>query len=273
MHVDVAVAGARLDGRHLRVLHAGPDEPRPAARDEDVHEADGPEELGGLRVLRVVVDVGDGVAGQPLAKKRLAAERGDGGARARSGGTALEQARVARAQAERERVGRHVGPRLVDHGHDAQGNRDLLDAQAVRVHVPADHPPERVGLGRHVLHRGGDGAHAGLVEHEAVEEPLAHAGGAGGGHVGLIRLDDLRRIGAQEGRRPTDGGRTGRRRRRCDLGCRRMGQTGLLERFSHTDDLQPRGAGRAPAREIPRRRAARRGEPRAAPRPRRGSGR
>ena len=237
MHVDVAVAGAGLDGGDLRVLHAGADEPGAAARDEDVDEADGPEELGGARVPGVVGHIRNRRGGKARADAGLAAQRGYGEAGVVGRAAALEQARIARAKAQREGVGGHVRARLVDHGDDAEGYRHLLDAQAVRVHVAADDAPERVRLRRDLIHGGGDRANAPLVEHEPIEEPIAHARLAGPRHIAGVGDDDVARAVAQQPGGSADGSRARLRGGGGDVGGGVVGRPGQFKRKSHGNPL------------------------------------
>ncbi len=64
MHVDVAVSGAGLYDGNARALHAGANQRRAASRDEHVHEARRVQQLRGLRVLGVVVNVLERVGGK-----------------------------------------------------------------------------------------------------------------------------------------------------------------------------------------------------------------
>ena len=274
MDVDVTVAGAGLDDGDLSALDAGPDERRAAARDEDVHEPRGAEELGGLGVVGVVVDVLERVDGEAGVGEGRAARLDEGKAGLAGRRPALEDAGVPRAEAEAERVGRDVGTRLVDHRHDAERHAYALDAQPVLQGRTAEHAAERVVLARDLVERVGDLVDAALVEHEAVLERLAHACGPRAPEVERVGGDDVVRcgtdaLGGAAQRELAHGPGGSREHRRGGSGEKRLvpglGHVSLLSSSFLEDTRRPRGGAR--------RREGRRGAPPAGRARRRGSAR
>ena len=91
----------------------------------------------------------------------------------RRGGAAQDD-RVARLQAQRGGVDRHVRARLVDDGDDAERHAHLAHVEAVGQAVAVDHLADRVGeRGDLADRRGAIAADALLVEAQAVEQRVA----------------------------------------------------------------------------------------------------
>ena len=169
----MAVARCGVDHRHgrdrlQRLLQA-----LAAARDDQVDGVLLGRQLGQLlaptagheRHAALGEPGGDGRLGGDLGQRRV-------GVHGR-GGTAQDD-RVARLQAQRRRVDRHVRTRLVDDRDHAERDAHLAHVQAVRQALPVDHLADRVG------ERGDlpDGAarsprSAAVVEAQAVEQRLA----------------------------------------------------------------------------------------------------
>ena len=90
---------------------------------------------------------------------------------------------VARFEAQRGDIDRHIGPGLVNHADDADGHAYLVEAQPVGQVVPAHDLPDRIGQRGDMpdaLRAGGDAVH---VETQAVEFSFIHAGFEGFLHV------------------------------------------------------------------------------------------
>ena len=196
------------------------DEVGAATRDEDVDEACCAQQLRGLGVGLVVAHVLDGIRRKPRPGNGGAAELGYGLARGGRRGASLEDAGVARAQAEGERVGRDVRAGLEDDGHRAERHRDLLDGEAVVEDVPGEDAAERVGLAGDLVHGVGDGCDALGGEGQTVLEGKAHAVPAGSLEVLPVGGHDFgfavtQRLGAEpDGLRARLGGGRGNHRRR-----------------------------------------------------------
>ena len=136
--VHVAVAGEMFDDGHLGLGRHAANQPLAAARNRQV------DVLRQRQKLAHRVAVGrahqlHGVRRQADFLGRLGEQLDDRLARMDRFLAAAQDHRVARLDADRRRVGRHVGPRFVDEKHDAQRHADLVDPQTVR----ADRRPDQ----------------------------------------------------------------------------------------------------------------------------------
>ena len=169
----MAIPHAGLDHGDMGILHHGADQPCAAARDEHVqvigqaHHFDGGCARGVLHQL-------DTVRGQPGFFHRLAHRLSH--CRVRMDGLlpAAQNDGVARLQAERRRVRRHVGARLVDDADHAERHAHALDLQAVGTDKPAHHLPDRVLLRRHLAHSLRHPGNAGRGQRQPVQHAFAH---------------------------------------------------------------------------------------------------
>ena len=190
VHVHVAVARARLDDRHLRVLDAVADKPGAPAGDEHVHQAmQLHEHVGGGPIGGG--DGADGTLGQAGPHGGGRQNVGDGLVGAGCEASAPQHAGVARLHADAGGIGGHVGPRLVDHGHHAKGHRHAAQADAVVQGGFQGHHAEGVGQLPQLVEGIGHGAHPGLVQHEPVQQGLARTGRPGRVHIAPVGLHDL----------------------------------------------------------------------------------
>jgi hypothetical protein len=96
------------------------------------------------------------------------------------------------AQTERERVGRHVGTRLVDDRDDAERDAHARHLQPVRTAHERSHRADRIGQQGDALDRRGDLLEAGPVEAQAIDHRRRDAGALGGLEIGAVRVDDAR---------------------------------------------------------------------------------
>ena len=160
--VDVAVARGRVDDRHRRDPFSAafsPSPPRGMIRSTTPV-------LGGQLGELLAPAAGDERRARPRAgRPPSAASRGDRGehrvgVRGRRG--AAQHDRVARLQAQRGGVDRHVRARLVDDGDDAERHAHLAHVEAVGQAPAVDDLADRVG-------QRGDRAHA--VGHRARRAP------------------------------------------------------------------------------------------------------
>jgi hypothetical protein len=142
-------------------------------------------------------------------------------ARAGRGRRTAQQHRAAGLEADRRRVGRHVGPALVDHADDAHRHTDLLHPQSVGQGRSADHLTHRVGQGGDVPQAVGDRRDPVGVEPEAIDDVLPRAGLTRDLDVDRVLGDDRvgggdERVGHRvQGGILVDARRDGERRR-CD---------------------------------------------------------
>jgi hypothetical protein len=168
--------------------------------------------LGGRPV--VGGDLLDGVRRETGRRDRVTHDRDDGGIGVRSGRRAAQQHGVAGLEADAGGVGGDVGASFVDHADDADGDADLLHAQAVGQRRAAHDLADRVRQCGHVAQTLGERGHAVGVEGEPVDHVLRGApstcdldvecvGGqqvVGGGDQGLGRSQQRRVLGrAREG--------------------------------------------------------------------------
>ena len=154
MHVDMAVARARLDHRHQRLAHAALNQARAAARNEHVDDTAELHELaGGLAVGGL--DHRYGLAREALGLQRIGQQLGNHGARVIGQRAAAQNAGVAGADADARGVGRHVGARLVDHGDQAQRHAHAGEVHAARKHAVVEHTTDRIGQLGEFLQAGG----------------------------------------------------------------------------------------------------------------------
>ena len=117
-----------------------------AARDDEVDEAVLGRQLGQLLATAAGHERDRGL-GQPGRRDRLAGDGGEHGVGVRGAGRAAQHDRVARLQAQRGGVDRHVRPRLVDHGDHAERDAHPAHLQPVGQAAAVDHLADRVGQG------------------------------------------------------------------------------------------------------------------------------
>ena len=147
MHVDVAVACARLDHRHKRLAHAALDQARTATRNEhidntaELHELASGLAVGGL-------DHRDSLAREALGLERIGQQLRNHGTRVIGQRAAAQNAGVAGADADARGVGRHVGARLVHHGDKAQRHAHLLQVEPAVDGALLKNAAHRIGQGR-----------------------------------------------------------------------------------------------------------------------------
>ena len=146
VHVHVAVARRRVHHGHRRHLLERGLQPAAAARDHQVDQAVGSRQLGEL--LAPAREQLDAALRQLGLGQRLAHERGERAVRALGVARAAQDDRVARLQAQRRAVDRHVRPRLVDHGDDAERHPQLAHLEAAAKHAAVDLLADRIGQRR-----------------------------------------------------------------------------------------------------------------------------
>ena len=95
----------------------------------------------------VVLDQLHGIRRQPDFVGRFCEQLDDRLARMHRFLAAAQDHRVAALHADRRRIGRDVGPRLVDEEHDAQRHADFVDSQAIGA-AAVDLISSPIGSGR-----------------------------------------------------------------------------------------------------------------------------
>ena len=190
--IDVADARSRLDAGDGRVFDAGADQPRPAARDEQVDKPLRAHQLVRALVARVLEDVED---------VRVAARGGDAllecggdGLRAADGiAPAAQDADVAALDGKRRRVGGDVRTALIDDRDKPQRHLLFIDRHTVRALHLGEDPPRVIGQLRHGAHAVRHRVDTRGVEPQAVEH---HVGDfpARGVHVEGVAAQDLVRV-------------------------------------------------------------------------------
>ena len=222
----MADAGAGLDAGDFRVLDAGTDESGPAARDEQVHIADGGHQGVG-RGVGGVLDEADCRLGQTCCPQALPQGGHDGIGRAPRLFAAAEDAGVAALDGEGGSIAGDVGAALVDDGDDAHRHGGLFDEEAVGPLDAAQHPAHRVGQGGDVPdtlghRRDALGRQSEAIQHDVADLPLgsSHIFGVGG-EDGVQVLRCAEGVG-----HPAEGGVPGGAVREGDGG---LGRAGGLE--------------------------------------------
>ena len=190
--IDVADARSRLDAGDGRVFDAGADQPRPAARDEQVDKSLRAHQLVRALVARVLEDVEDVRVAARGGDALL--ERGGDGLRAADGiAPAAQDADVAALDGKRRRVGGDVRTALIDDRDKPQRHLLFIDRHAVRALHLGEDPPRVIGQLRHGAHAVRHRVDARGVEPQAVEH---HVGDfpARGVHVEGVAAQDLVRV-------------------------------------------------------------------------------
>ena len=122
---------------------------------------------------------------------RLARRSRQHGVGVHGGRRAAQDDRVARLEAQRGGVDRHVRARLVDDGDDAERDAHLAARRARWAGDALDDLTDRVGQRGDRARAVGDAAHARLVERQAVEQSRREPGLAAGLQVARVGLQDL----------------------------------------------------------------------------------
>ena len=271
--VDVAVAGRRVDHRHLGDRLERPLEPLAAARDHQVDQALLGAELGQL-LAAAAGHEGQRARRQAVGLDRVARDPGEDGVRVRGGRRAAQHDRVARLEAQRGGVDRHVRARLVDDGDDAERDAHLAHLEPVREPRALDHLADRVGqrddLADPARHPGDPAAVEREPVHQRVGEPRLAArlevAGVGLEDLGRARLE---RVGDRE-QRAVLGGRVERGQlARGGLGGAAelgdgLGGDGHRARIGHRR-ARPRAARGTRTRPLRPARSSRGGRPRRSP--------
>ena len=178
---DVADAGAGLDAGNFGILHTGPDEPGPAARNEQVHKTNGRHQCVGGGVGGVL-DEGDGGFRQTVFLQAAAQGLHDGVGRTPGLPAAAQDADVAALDGEGGGVAGHIGAALVDNGDDAHGHGGLFDDQTIGPLDAFEHSAHRVGQAGHFQNAPRHGTDALRRQGQTVEHHVGDVP-SGGSHV------------------------------------------------------------------------------------------
>ena len=133
------------------------------------------------------------VSGKPCFAKRARETRVNRSARARALGAAAQDRRIAALQAQRRRIGRHVGPALVNDADDAERHAHARDLETVRPLPFGDDLPDGIVERRDRFEPGGRRFEPLVVEREAVDHRARR--------VARFRFGDVLGVGGEHGRR------------------------------------------------------------------------
>ncbi len=189
VHVYVTHALVMFDDRHARLLRHRADQAFAAAGDHEVQ-------------ARIVLQqqVQQGAVGRrhhlrALLRQLRRLQRArhtlrEHGVRPRRLLAAAKDDRVPALEAQGRAVDGHVGARLENEQHHADGNRDARQFEAVRTTFFLEDPPHGIGQLRDLPDRRGDRLQAWRREQQAIHH--------GGGQAGLLRIRDILGIGGQD---------------------------------------------------------------------------
>ena len=186
---------------HARVFLHALHQALAAARHDHVHIA--AEALEHLAHRRPVAggDQRDRCVGQASGAQTLHKAGVDDARGMETVGAAAQDGGVARLEAERARIRRHIGAAFVDDADDAQRGRHALDPEAIGPLVGGQHPPHGIGQGCDVFQPLGHGLDPGFGQQETVKIGLAGVGGGSRLHVAGVGLQHILHRGAQQARR------------------------------------------------------------------------
>ena len=190
VHVDMAVARARLDHRHQALAHAARDEAGAPARYEYVDDAAQAHKCARGRTVAGLDDA-YGRTREARCLDGVCQHVRDRHAGALGQRAAAQDAGVARADADAGGVCRHVGARLVHHGHKAQRHAHLLQVEAAIDGAVLEHATHRVGQVGELLEAGRHGVDALGREQQAVQQAGSRPRLARGLHVLGVGGKDL----------------------------------------------------------------------------------
>ncbi len=138
---------------------------------------------------------------------------------------AAQDGRVAGLEAQRRRVGRHVGPALVDDANDTQRHRDSLNLQTIRSVPFSQDASKRVMQAGDRFDAAGHALDAIVIQHQAVEQGCTQAALLARRHILRVGCQDSVRTVANCSRcrkqRSVALFISGQRECRCRLACSR----------------------------------------------------
>mmetsp|Transcript_28776 Transcript_28776/g.54625 ORF Transcript_28776/g.54625 Transcript_28776/m.54625 type:complete len:451 (-) Transcript_28776:2150-3502(-) len=199
-----------------------------------------------------------GVLRQVCVAQALLQSRVDGFGRMKPFGAAAQDHRIARLEAQRAGICRHIGPAFIDHTHDAQRRAHPLDIEARGLGPIGKDFAHGVGLFGHGAQAVDDALNAVLCQvqtvHHGVRQPfvaaIVHVLGIGGDDVGAIGPDMLGRTD-QGGMFARGAGKGEGRRRRfgalADVGhetgdiCEIFHRSGPVVGGAQLDSMPPAG--------------------------------
>ncbi len=170
----MADAGSGVDHRHGGDALQRGLEPRAAAGEDEIH---GVGLRGKLRELLAATtgNETDRAIRHSGAARRLSGNLGQHCVRASCRTAAAQDAGVAGLQAERGGIDRHVGPRLIDDGHNAKGHQLASQLDAVGEAPAVEHLADRVRERGHIARLLGDRGDALGGKREAVDQRAGEA--------------------------------------------------------------------------------------------------
>ncbi len=196
MNVHMAIADPGLDGGHLGVAHHRVDQPRSPARDDDVDQTTGLDQVRDARAILARQQL-HGVSRQTLVTQRGLQPRDQRRVGVHRRRTAAQQHGIAGLERQPERVDRHVGPALVDDSDHAERNPLLTQLKPVGQGAAAQRLADGIGQPGDLSQAVGDAVDALWAEREAVEHRGGGAGLAGGVEIQGVGRQDVVRAGEQ----------------------------------------------------------------------------
>ena len=193
VEVGVDDAGAGFDDRNAGVFAHEADQARAAARNDDVDVTHGVQQRSDGGVVRR--KQGEGVFVDAFAAQGFVQQGGDGFVGVTGVAAALQHAGVARFDAEREDVGRDVGPRFADHADHAERNPPFDDGHSVGAGAPLQLFALRRGQVRDGFHVVGDGGDALRSQPQTVAQRRV---GGHGFEVAGVGFEQAGRMRAQQ---------------------------------------------------------------------------
>ena len=193
VHEDVAIPCSSLDHRHRGIFGDECDEPGAAARNDDVNQAAGCNQLM-HRLPRARIEQFDGPLGQAGNRSHnlnqaLAAPRGFSAAAENDGVPGLER--------EHRGIDGHVRPRLVNDSYHPQRHTHFADAQPIRLGPFRHGVADWIGQNRHLAHPARHGfdprrSQRQAVAHGAFETGILHVLPVRIQDAFLVRFDRIR---------------------------------------------------------------------------------
>ncbi len=178
------------DDWNARILTDKPDESLATARDNEVDRARLVQQIAHRLPIAGRQHL-DRICGQTGTLDRIADDRENGGIRPRRVRAAAKDHRVAGLQAQRARVGRHVGARLVDDGNHSDRHAHASNQETIRARRLEEHLAHRVVERGDFFHGVGHLEYATLIECEAIDQGFGRSSRARIDHVSRVRADDL----------------------------------------------------------------------------------
>ena len=182
----MAIAHARFDHRHGRILHHAANQPRAAARNQQVNIAVHPHQR--RRALATGILNQDHAVRIHARFLKSAPERMRNGRIGANGlASASQYAGVTALKAQRRRIASHIRPRLINHTNHAKGHGAPLQSQAVYQRITIQHPAHGISHGGHLAHAVRHALKPRFVHAQPIQHRLRHTARARRVHILRVR--------------------------------------------------------------------------------------